>query len=194
MWRRIFHRTRPDPPPAAPVDYTRTLREMVATEDLDERVRLARLLGAQIQQAMGRLADNTQVAVWQVEEQWRGLMQEQFGVTNEMIAQNAAALEVAKAERARLRADLAAVSERLTTANNESIAELRASVAHLDARLTEAHQESLADRGDIRAQIRQLSGEVALFIPPAQIYALITRLAELERREQETAGDAERPE
>lgn len=175
MWRKLFQRSRAEAPPAAPVDYTRTLTALVTEDDPEERLSLARLLGAQIQQAMGRLADNTQVAVWQVEEQWRALMQEQFGMTNEMIAANAAALEVAKAERAALRAEVHAVSERLMTANNESIAERRELRASLAAVREDLHE--------VRDQARQLGSEVALFIPPDQIRALARRVAELERRE-----------
>jgi len=68
-----------------PGDHRQTLAELVTADTQVARAALVQRLDNELARLLDRSADAAQVAVWQMERRLSAQLQQQFGVTNEMI-------------------------------------------------------------------------------------------------------------
>lgn len=150
-WRHIFDRPPGTLARSPTTSYADTLARLESSDDKIERARLVKLLGTQLENAFSSNANNTQVALWQVENSTRELI----GQTNDLISEAVKEARAAREYGARGEAATAELQRMFSTVG-EILTGHEAMLANHDQRIANNERRLNASEEDRRLIHREL--------------------------------------
>jgi chromosome segregation ATPase len=164
---RWFRRKRPH---SLATDHRQLITDLVQSDDRLIRVQHGQALEDLLAKTLDASADTAQVAVWAMERRLQGYLQQQFGVTNEMVSDAVSGVGTLQGQLTALEGLFQQIGERVTGVEAD-VTDLKAWRGIAERKLSEHDQSrdrSIEERQNIQAAVDRIAERMNAFIASSE--------------------------